>query len=383
MALEPLEQFASLLQKAKNILILLPQNPDGDAIGSAWAFYFFLKKRESAATIAFANGNTNLEKYQFLPQPETILNKLTGARDFILSFNTKHNPILSSRAEKLEDEFRVYITPEHGAIDPRDFSFTPASFRYDLVVTFNCPDKEATGKIYEENPDIFYEIPVVNIDHHSNNENFGQINLVNLTASSTSEVLAEILEKLNAAAFLDENIANCLLTGIISATESFQKRNTTPKALQIAATLMDKGADQQKIIRYLYKTQPLSILKFWGIVMARLKWDEDLKLAWSPVYLEDFVQSRSDYKNIPLVLDKIRENYSAGKMFLIFFNDTPDSVRGVMKFNNPTIGERLVPLLGGALKGGLYEFTLPNKNITEAEKEILEKLRILKIEQGL
>lgn len=383
MALEPLEQFTSLLQKAKNILVLLPQNPDGDAIGSAWAFHFFLKKRGSAATIAFANGKTDLERYQFLPLPEKILHKLSGARDFILSFNTKHNPILSSRAEKTEDEFRIYITPEHGSIDPRDFSFTPASFHYDLIIVFNCPDKEATGKIYEENPDIFYEIPVVNIDHHSNNENFGQVNLVNLTASSTSEVLAEILEKFNAASFLDENIANCLLAGIISATESFQKKNTTPKALQIAAALMDKGADQQKIIRYLYKTQPLNILKFWGIVMARLKWDEDLQLAWSPISLEDFVRSRSDHRAIPLVLDKIKENYSAGKMFLIFFNDTPDSVRGVMKFSNQALGEKLLPLLGGEFKRGTYEFSLPSKTIAEAESEVLEKLRILKIEQGL
>lgn len=382
MALEPLEQFKNLLEKSKNILILLPQNPDGDAIGAAWAFYFFLQKRESAATIAFANGQTNLEKYHFLSLPENILHKLSGARDFILSFNTRHNPILGSRVEKLDSEFRVYITPEHGSIDPRDFSFIPANFRYDLVVTFGCPDKETAGSIYEENPDIFYEIPVINIDHHSNNENFGQVNLVNMIASSTSEVLAEILEKFNAAAFLDENIANCLLTGIISATESFQKKNTTPKALQIAAQLMDKGADQQKIIRYLYKTQPLNILKFWGIVMARLKWDADLQLAWSPISLEDFVRSRSDHKAIPLVLDKIKENYSAGKMFLIFFNDTPESVRGVMKFADAALAEKLLPLLGGEIKRGVYEFSLQNKTIAEAESEVLEKLRLLKTEPG-
>lgn len=383
MSIEPLEQFKKLLEKSKNILVLLPQNPNGDAIGSAWAFYFFLKKREASAVIAFANGNADIEKYSFLSRPENILHSISGARDFILSFNTKYNKILGSRAEKLEDEFKIYITPERGSIDPRDFSFIPASFKYDLVVAFDCPDKEATGKIYEENPDIFYEIPVINIDHHSNNENFGQINLVSLTASSTSEVLAEILEKFNHSSMLDENIANCLLTGIISATDSFQKKNTTPKALLAAAKLMDQGADQQNIIRYLYKTQPLSVLKLWGIVMARLKWDEEIKLVWSPVYLEDFVHSRSNHKNIPLVLDKIKENYSAGKMFLIFFNDTPVSVRGAMKFNDPAIGSKLLPLLGGEIKGSFYEFRMENKNLIEAETEILEKLRILSLEQGL
>lgn len=375
MAIEPVQQFEKIIGQSKNILILLPQNPNGDSIGSAWAFYFFLQKTGIAATIAFSNGTTDLERFGFLPHPKNIINDLIGARDFILAFNTQYNKILGARTESTDNEFKVYITPERGAIDPRDFSFIPANFKFDLVVTLGCPDKESIGKIYEENPDIFYEIPVVNIDHHSDNENFGQINLVKINASSTSEILVETFEKFNSFSF-DEVIANCLLSGIISATESFQKKNTTPKALQMAAKLMDKGADQQKIIRFLYKTQPLHILKLWGRVMARLKWDENLKLAWSPVHIEDFVQSRSDHKDIPYILEKIQDNYSAGEIFLILFNDTPDSITGLIKFNVPEKIKKAALIFGGKIKGSILEFRMEDKTIEEAEKEILEKLKL-------
>ncbi|GBE17073.1 bifunctional oligoribonuclease and PAP phosphatase NrnA [bacterium BMS3Abin15] len=375
MALEPIQQFEKIIGKSKNVLILLPQNPDGDAIGAAWAFYFFLKKRGVDTTIAFSDGIHNTKKFDFLPRPKNITDNISGARDFILSFGTRHNKILGARTESDEEEFRIYVTPEHGSIDPRDFSFVPASFKFDLVVTFNCPDKESTGKIYEENPDIFYEIPVVNIDHHSNNENFGQINLVNMNSSSASEILAEIFEQSSLFSF-DKVTANCLLSGIISATESFQKKNTTPKALQIAAKLMDKGADQQKIIRYLYKTQPFHVLKLWGRVMARLKWNDELKLAWSPVYIEDFVQSRSSHHDIPRILEKIQDNYSTGKMFLIFFNDTPDSVRGIIKFTEDEHIKKITSILKGETRGNIHEFKLEDGDINKAEKEVLEKIRL-------
>lgn len=373
MALELNQQLEEILKKSKNVLILLPQNPDGDAIGSGWALNFFLEKTESQITVAFADELKELEKFVFLPQPKNVTHSISGARDFILSFNTSYNKIIDVKTENKEGELRIYITPEHGAIDPRDFSFIPAKFKFDLAVVIGSPDKESVGKIYEENPDIFYEVPLVNIDYHSNNENFGQINLVNITSSSASEILFEFFKQINFS--IDEKIANCLLTGIISATKSFQKKNTTPKALQIAAELIDKGADQQQIIRYLYKTQPFHLLKLWGRIMARLKWDEELELVWTPVYLEDFVQSRSSSHDIPFVLEKLKENYSTGKMFLVFFNETPDSVKGMIKFSNGDEMKKAQALWKGEWKGDVYEFKAESDNILKAEEEILGKLK--------
>lgn len=373
MALEPVQQFEKLLLQAQNVVIFLPQNPNGDALCAGWAFYFFLKEKGIKTILAFSDEFGNARKFHFLPQPENITNKISEARDFVLAFNTRYNKITNVRTEREEEELRIYITPDHGSIDPRDFSFMPAKFKYDLVVVLGSPDKESIGKLYEENPDIFYEVPVVNIDYHSTNDNFGQINIVSLTSSSVSEILAETLERFNSFS-IGKEIAECLLAGIMSATESFQNKRTTPKALEMAAKLMDKGADQQKIVRYLYKTQPFHLLKLWGRIMSRLKWDEKLKLVWAQVFLEDFVQSRSNPNELPFILEKIKDNYSEGKIFLALYNESEDILAGVIKCDNPEDTNKISSLLNGKIIQDIITFKMAGKNIAEAEREIIEKL---------
>ncbi len=377
MALEPIQQLEKLLLGAKNVLIFLPQDPDGDAIGAGWALYFFLKKKSINSTLAFVDDAKNARRFKFLPVPENITANISGAREFVLVFNTKYNNIINVRSEKNDEELKIYITPERGAIDPRDFSFAPAKYKYDLAVVLGSPDKESLGKIYTDNPDIFYEIPIVNIDNHGNNENFGQINVAELTASSVSEILAGVLEKFNNFS-VDQNAAECLLAGIMSATDSFQKKNTTPRALETAARLMELGADQQKIVRHLYKTQPLNVIKLWGRIMARLKWDEALGLIWAPAYLEDFVQSRSASADIPLILDKIKESYSTGKIYLVYYNETENIIAGAAKCAKSEDTRKIAEIFGGELIQDTIKFKIEGKNMIEAEQEIVSKLKNLR-----
>lgn len=374
MVLDNTQQLENILKNAKHVLIFMPENFSGDAIGATWALHFFLKKMGAEATVVVPGNNKNLDRFSFLQKPEDTIESLVGARDFVLAFNTQYNKITNLRTEKADDELRIFITPEKGSIDPRDFSFIPAKFKYDLVVVIGSPDKEHLGKVYEENPDIFYEVPVVNIDNHAENDNFGQLNLVDITASSASEIMADVLRVIDEK-IIDESMAESLLAGIIDATNSFQKKNTTPKSLQIAAGLMSRGADQQKIIRYLYKTQPLHLLKLWGRVMARLFWEDDLALAWAPVYLEDFVQSRSNPSDIPFILDKIKENYSAGKLFMVLYNEKAGEVRGIIKSTNAEQIKKIAEILGAKADGDIVEFSEEANDTTEAGQRMVGKLK--------
>jgi nanoRNase/pAp phosphatase (c-di-AMP/oligoRNAs hydrolase) len=374
MILEPQEQFKKFLENSTDILILIPENPSADAVGSSWALYYFLEKKGKNPTIAFSN-HLN-QKFGFLTKPPRILDEISGARDFVLSFDTNRNKIKNLRHEEKDGKFNIFLTPEHGTIDPRDFSFILAKFKYDLVIVIDCPDLERLGKIYAANTDLFFEVPVVNIDYRSVNDHFGQINLVDVTASSCSEIAGKAMEELDVLS-IDKNIATCLLSGVIGATDSFQKKNTTPRALLFAAHLMDKGADQQEIIRWLYKTQPLHILKLLGRAMAKLNWNEQAKLVWSEITLEDFVQSRASAQDLSSVLEKLQESYSEGKIFMAIYNDTPlSSVALIKAIDNETF-EHLHHALGGEIKKSALEIKIENSNLNEVGKEMAEKIRLL------
>ncbi len=372
MILSPQEQFKQFLEKSKEVLILIPENPSGDGVGSAWALYFFLQKKGLKASIAFDNHLS--PKYDFLPKPEHIMTGISGARDFVLSFDTAYNKIEGFRTEEIDGKFNIYLTPEKGSINPRDFSFILAKFKYDLIIVLDSPELEKLGKIYEKNADLFFEVPIVNIDYRSDNDSFGQINLVDVTASSCSEILYQAFSHMSPS-LIDKEISECLLAGIISATESFQKKNTTPKALQVAAALMDAGADQQTIIRWLYKTQPLHILKLWGRAMTNLNWDPQTKIAWTAISVEDFVQSRASQADVLLILDKLQENYSEGQIFIALYNNTPTSTIAMLKTISPAILKKVGLLLNGEIKGDYLQISLPLKNISEAGELILQKIK--------
>ena len=373
MGLDQEQQFEKIIAESGEILVLLPKNPTGDAIGAAWALYFFLEKQGKSAKIVF-EGDGATEKFSFLPKPEKVLHELTGTQDFILSFNTKFNKIIDIKTERFEEELRVYITPEKGSIDPRDFSFIPSRFKYDALIVLGSPDRESLGKVFEDSPDIFYEVPVINIDHHSSNDRFGQMNILDIAASSTSEILMDLFEKMGSDG-IDEKVAECLLAGIIDATNSFQNKSTTPKALRMSATLMGKGADQQKIIRYLYKTQPLAILKLWGRVMARLRWVEESGLVWAPVLLEDFVQSRSNPSDIALILDKVAENYSNGKIFMVVYNETPEKLKAVLKSPDAGAAKKIALIFDGKVTGDICKFHYDGSDMQQSGENIAKKIQ--------
>lgn len=375
MSLALKEQFQKFITGAKDVLVFIPENPSLDAIGSSFALALFLENKNISATIVSGKGLIE-HKFDFLPRPKNITDKISGAREFVLSFDTSRNKIMGLRQETVGTAFNVYLTPEKGSIDPRDFSFILAKFKYDLIVVLDSPDLESLGQIYLNNSDLFFEVPVINIDHRGNNENFGQINLIDITASSCAEILSPVLRDIDSSSF-DKNIATSLMTGIIGATKNFQKKNTTPRALSAAAELMDLGADQQSIIRFLYKTQPLSILKLLGRVMSKINWEEKSKLIWADLSLEDFVQSRTTPESLPIILEKLQENYSDGQVFIILYNDLPTSSLAILKTANPELLQKIALLFGTNIINETLEIKIAGSDLILAARTIQLKIESL------
>ena len=369
------DQIKNQIGSAQSILILTKPKAPSDAVSASWGFFHFLKNLGKSPAVL--ENVSQAEKLKFLTPPEKMEKEIIGARDFVISFSTKYNKIISSRVEKKEEAFEIYITPEKETIDPRDFSFIPAKFKYDLVVVIGCQSLDDLGKIKEKNSDLFFELPVVNIDNSTANENFSQFNLVDTTASSVSEALSEFLKGFGEK-HLNPAAAQCFLTGIVSATSNFQSERTTPQTFLAASRLIEKGANQQEIVRHLMKTQSFPFMKLWGRVMARLNWDEKLKLAWSLVSLEDFVQSRTTEEDLPLILEKIKDNFSSGNIFAIIFSESLKKNIALLKTNDLPTLRNLEKLFDGEIKNGHLSVEFLGKDILEAEKEMLDKLKTSK-----
>ncbi len=368
------KDFSVLLEKSTDILVVTPTNSSDDIIASSFAICNFVENKKRKVTLLFDDPIP--EKLSFLSAPKKIVKNLSGTRDFLLQFNTANNKITKVETEEEVNKYTIRITPEKGTISPKDFSFSPASFNYDLLIVVGAPNFESLGNFYKENPDLFFEIPKINIDNQSSNENFGQVNIVEITASSIAEICTDLfLGKSENEKEIDHKISQALLTGIISATESFQKSTTTPKSMITAAKLMKYKADQPTIIRYLYKTKSLPFLKLWGRTMARLSWDKNHKCAWSLISHDDLARSSATQDEIPFILEEIQKNFSQGQIFAILCNESKLTTNLQIRFSNETIAKKFSQLYKTKLKNNSIKIKIEGKKLLEIEKEFLDNLK--------
>jgi nanoRNase/pAp phosphatase (c-di-AMP/oligoRNAs hydrolase) len=371
MGFTPQEQLKEQIAKSNNILICVGRNSDGDSLGAALALYSFLKKIDKRVNII--SPNMLLEKYSFMPYVDMIAHKVQGVRDYIFSLDIDKKNLHQLRYEVEEKKLKIFITAESGEIEKDNLSLESSRFNYDLIFIIGATDLESLGNVYDENPELFYEIPVVNIDHKPSNEHFGKINLVELSASSTAEVMFNLLTGIDESR-IDEEIATNLLTGIISATESFQNKKTTPKVFLAAASLVSKGANKQDIVRYLYKTRSISMLKLMGKAMVNLKYNSQYKLAWSVINDGELMEEGSGAENVGTVARELTNSSPEFELMMIIYPDI-NGIKGVINFSERNDINELVSALNGKIEEGQVAFKLSGSDIETAEREALNKIK--------
>lgn len=370
------KQIIDNLNKAKRILVVLPQNPNGDALGAGLALYDFLKKLEKEPEIVSQSQDFGI--YSFLPKIEVIRNSLDVFQSFVISINTKQTSLDELSYEVKEDQVDVFLKPKNGRFTNKDITFGTARFPYDLIIALDTPNLENLGEIYEKNTDLFFETTVINIDHHPNNEHYGEINYVDLTATSTSEILAALIEGFEEN-LIDKDIATNLLTGIVVETNSFQHVKTTPKAFLRASALIAKGGDHQQIVRELYKTKNIPLLKLWGRALARLKENKEFGLAYSMINESDLEKSGASAQDMLGVMKELVANLSGRKIILFIAEFAPQEISGYFHLHQSVKPQIVAEALGGhMLNGSLGTFKLQGQSLADVEQDILAKLEKVK-----
>lgn len=319
------EQFFKEINKAKNILISFSVDFDGGAISSSLALYWLLQKMGKQVNIvadpSFSNNSEQISSekiFNFLPGFSNIKNTLDNVRKFIVSLDISNAKVDQIKYTLEKNKLNFIVSPKEGFFTDEDISTRTSGFKYDLIITVDTMDLESLGKTYDNNVEFFYKTPIINIDYHASNEEFGQINIINLNAVSSSEIIFNIFKK-QSVDLIDEDIATCLLAGIIYKSKSFRTPNLTPKTLLSTSQLINLGARREEIINNLYRSRSLESLKLWGKVLNNLKSLNNKELIYSTLTTQDFKDTGTDSKHLLSVVEELIASISTAKIIIIFY----------------------------------------------------------------
>ena len=212
-----MNQIIQVLKKNKRFLISTHVNPDPDALCSEMALAEFLRSREKVVTVINSEGAPR--RYRFLPG--------------------------MSRIKSYRKDFK------------RD---------YDVAVIVDCGELDRIGKVKDL---IRGDTLIVNIDHHITNDKFGDYNLIQPQASSTAEILFELLTK--AKCRFTRNLATHLYAGIMTDTGSFRYENAAPRTHAITAELMKWNIAPHRLYQKFYENVSFKDLKAFIELIRRLK----------------------------------------------------------------------------------------------------------------
>ncbi len=158
---------------------------------------------------------------------------------------------------------------------------------YDLLCLIDCADRRRLGNFAKDDPSrLDGSVPIVNIDHHITNDRFGVVNIVEPEASSSAEIVAEMLKLWGTEVTPD--IARNLLAGIYGDTLGLRTPSTTPHTIRTAAELVEAGAELEPVVDQLFRLKPRSTICLWEHALHNIRWSGPI--IWTEMTQKGFRQ---------------------------------------------------------------------------------------------
>ncbi|MDO8472039.1 MAG: bifunctional oligoribonuclease/PAP phosphatase NrnA [bacterium] len=377
----PKQQLIEKLKGANQILICAHENPDGDALGSALALQHVLDRLGKHVTVV-ASGKKDAT-LDFLNNFTSVLteNDIQSQPEFLIVLDETDSKAKNVEVRRVDDHhIALVLTAESGQFTPEKVQFRPGKYNYDLIVVVDCANKEQLGALYKMHERLFQNVPTVVIDHHLNHQPFGIVDLVEEKAAATAEILVAIIEALGqnngrSVNLIDQHVATCLLTGLVTDTGSFQNSNTTPKSLTVAAQMLAEAADHRTIINRVFLTRPLSQLRLWGRALTALKEDKPLRFTWATLTKADFVAAQASEEEITGLIDNLIKT-AAETDFVLLLTERKGGVHGSLRSIKEGVDvEQLAKLFGGGGHKQAAAFFTPAVTLAEYEQRVVNMMR--------
>ncbi len=375
MSLNEIQQLNQLLEKSKHILVAINHAQSADSVGAAAAWKMFLEKQHKQIDI-IADNFVLPKNLKFIKEAEAIKPQISHLQKFILKVDVSKVKIDTISYDIKDNWLSIYLTPKQGIITKNELRTAQSGLKYDLIITINAQDLESLGGIFFNNTDLFYKVPIINFDIHPGNEHYGQINFVELTATSISETIYKTMTQINGAN-IDADMATALLAGMISQTQSFKTANVTPNTLNIASQLMNLGADREKIVKHLYRAKSISSLKIWGEALTHMESDPGIGLVWTTITREDFSRTGASEEELKELIDELTNNSPEAKSVLLFYENTKgeNKVHGFLSADKQHDAKMLLQSFQPEGNKKTASFVMIGKTIKEVELEVVEKIK--------
>ncbi len=295
------------IEKSNHIVLLSHRHPDADTIGSALAMAHALKNKYSC-TITCVCADPLPESLIFLKQEHVIRKKIPKQCDCIIALDCS----------------------------------TPEQTKFPII----------TKK----------DIRLINIDHHTTNTRYGDINIINPHAASATEILYHLFKATDLS--YNSHIATCLLAGMYNDTGSFMHSNTTQETLKTAGELQKKGANLQKIVKELFNTHSIEQLRLWGKVLSNARINDKGTLV-SKISTQELEETNASSRELAGVINYLNCAQEA-HMTILLSEDSKGNIQGSMRAGKEDVDvSALCEQFGGGGHKKAAGFTIPGKIIAK------------------
>jgi phosphoesterase RecJ-like protein len=247
-----LDAVAKAIRSHDRFVITTHENPDGDALGSILAMKLALEQLGKDGHLYLSGVIPLPHEYAFMP--------LEGLRRTL-----------------------------------------PADAAERVVLALDCANERRLGP----DPALLQNAPlVVDIDHHHDNSRFGDVNLVVSEASSTGEILSDLFHELGVE--MTPDIAEALYIALVTDTGRFQYTNTTPKALRLAAELVEAGANVHQVFQDVYENVAFAKIKLVARALEKARVYEGGRVIVSDLERTDFAAAGAEEPFAEGIIDYLR-----------------------------------------------------------------------------
>lgn len=289
---------ADALRSARRVLVVNHENPDGDCLGGSLALGLALDRLGVDVVVASTDGVP--DAYRFLPTSERVVDWVDGA--------------------------------------------------FDVAVAVECSDVSRAGRLAAA---LSSARLVVNLDHHLDNTGYGHVVWQDPEAASVCEMVWELVGALGVE--VDEAMATCLMTGLLTDTGSFRYASVRPETFLRAAELVRRGARPHRIYERIYEARPVGAVRLLGLALARLQLSADGQVAWTTVDEALLQQAGARWEDTENIVEALRS--IAGVRLALLFKAEPSRVKVSLRARDGVAANRLAARFGGGGHAAAAGFT--------------------------